>query len=366
MFKGLRTTIENGNGEIVADLYSGEKSLPAPPAFILGDAPPELLQFYFEQQDVWPTSCYRVNKLGVTAEGVIVDHDHIYLCNELNLHHHYVSSHYLSMSGLRDRPSRHLAVEAALLTGPGHRMYGHWLVDFLPKLFVLHICGFDIHKIKLLLPSDVPAFALDWLHYAGITDSQLLYYGVDEIVFLDSMIVPSLLRTNSRTSPLFGRAIQYLKQVIGLKSPESSSSLEKIFVARGLVTNQRPMANHEKIEEIAKHHGFRVVVPESLTIPQQVELFAAAGLIVGEYGSNLHTSIYAPPDSMICALRTNSARSMVGFLQSGLGQAMGHQTGYVFGMSNGEEAFQIDEKDFEVALRLMDIYAGGRSGRAAR
>jgi hypothetical protein len=42
-------------------------------------------------------------------------------------------------------------------------MYGHWLVDYLPRLINLRMIGRDLGTLRFLLPSDLPAFARSFL-----------------------------------------------------------------------------------------------------------------------------------------------------------------------------------------------------------
>lgn len=362
-FIDLRTTVGAGSGRVIGDLCGAAKSLPDAPVFLLGHATSELLRVYFEQFETWAVSCYQVNQLGVTAEGVIVDRNSIYICNELNFHYHYIHSHWVTSIDLGDLPVTHRAGEYVLLSGPGHKMYGHWLVDFLPKLYVLYCYGLDIRRLKYILPGDTPQFALEWLRFLGILDEQFVFFNTGEITFVDSLIVPTVLRSNSRTTPLFADAIRYLKQLI--LGEKIISGGGKLFLARNLVNNKRLLSNRDRIEKIAELRGYHFVVPEKLSIREQIELFSSATLIVGEYGSNLHNSIFAPRNAMICALRTNDPHSVIGFLQSGLGQAMGQKTGYVFGASAAEEQFKIEEKDFQQALDILDVYVGSGAIRAS-
>ena len=56
----------------------------------------------------------------------------------------------------RTFPVRHVRGPLAVIYGPGHETYGHWLVDFLPRLWVLAQAGHDILTLRYAMP---PGFA---------------------------------------------------------------------------------------------------------------------------------------------------------------------------------------------------------------
>lgn len=368
-FRDLRQEIlENAKGDLIGDFYRGECSPPTPPAFILGFVTQDILRFYFNERYVWPISCYRVGQAGVGGEGVITKEDFIYVCPQLNFHKEYLEIYGSGVKRFVEQRKTAFCGEAALLTGPGYKLYGHWLVDFLPKLFILHAAGFDIYKISYVLPHDIPDFALGWLHLAGIQDRQLVYYSsIDETLVVESLIIPTVLRTNARAALLFKDSVRFLLDLVRGSAPlsEHPASGAKLYITRRLLpppgagtAGQRTLVNRQNIEEIAIKYGFQIMAPETLSIEQQITAFAGAKQIVGEYGSNLHSSIFSKPGTAVCALRTNENASWLGFLQSGLGEAMGHRTGYVFGepRPTDDVGFTIDEKDFDEAMKLLSLY----------
>ena len=93
--------------------------------------------------------------------------------------------------------------------------------------------------------------------------------------------------------------------------------------------------------------GFERVRPERLSVPEQIALFRSAGTILGEYGSGLHGSLFAPAGTNVVSLRDNGLE--LGVLQSCLDHALGHTGGYVIGSDRTPEGF------FSVAPRDIDF-----------
>ena len=125
------------------------------------------------------------------------------------------------------------------------------------------------------------------------------------------------------------------------------------------------MLDRARIEAMAEDFGFTLVRPERLTVPEQIALFGGAGVIAGEYGSALHNSVFSAPGTAICALRGNARHPSL--VQSGIGTAMGQETGYVFGRAEGTgaaQAFHIEPRHFGLAMALLRMREEGRAGEA--
>jgi capsular polysaccharide biosynthesis protein len=243
-----------------------------------------------------------------------------------------------------------------LLAGPGHLGYGHWIVDFLPKIHLLRLAGYRIDRLRFLLPSDTPGFARDWLALLNVEPSQCRFYDrTREIIDCDELIVPSTLRFGTRVSPLFAKASAAMRQAaIGRTRP--SRNRTKLFVSRPtnrFAHNTRVLIQRQLFEETARSRGFTIVSPELLSVPDQVALFQHAGTIVGEYGSGLHSSMFSDPGALVVAARDN--REELGFLQSGIDGVLGHQTGYLIGAANldGSGAFSLEPADIALAFDWM-------------
>jgi capsular polysaccharide biosynthesis protein len=65
----------------------------------------------------------------------------------------------------------------------------------------------------------------------------------------------------------------------------------KIFITRRV--GGRPCANVDEVEELFAAHGFAVVSPERLSIPEQAALFASAEVVAGLGGSGMFNLAYA-------------------------------------------------------------------------
>jgi len=344
------------------ELSPASRSVPLAPAFVLGPFPAPITRFYFGETEALSVGCYNLADAGVTSHGLLVRDGRLVLCDQLNLNPGSIAEARL-YGAVREGAGYTSFIDGPVvsLAGPGHLIYGHWLVDFLPKLYVLHATGFDPHTARYLIPANTPGFAFEWLHLLGIRNNQLIRFDpYRETVGASRLIVPTLLRTNSRAHGIFRNAALYIVSLAtqrgGMLPP--APGRERIFVSRRSANRDgRALLNRDTIERMAEEAGFALVEPETLPILEQIALFAGAGQIIGEYGSALHGSMFAPPGAMVCALRASAFHP--GFLQSGVCQAMRQSIGYLFGDAAPnavEQKFSIDANDFRWCLRLLQLY----------
>ena len=69
------------------------------------------------------------------------------------------------------------------------------------------------------------------------------------------------------------------------------------------------------MEACAADRGFEIVCPEELSLEEQVALFAGTGLVIGEYGSGLHNTLFSPPRTIVGSVRyPNSVQTRIAAL----------------------------------------------------
>lgn len=352
----LRCNVEAGCGGMV-ELTRADRNRFDPPAFLVGSVTPDLLRLYYSQHIVLGTTIYNLRNASVLGEGMIITNGQFNVSYDLQISLDYLNVHHRNIRTWQAGAARrHAPGQSVLLAGPGHLGYGHWIVDFLPKIYLLQLAGYKINRLTYLLPSDIPNFARVWLALLNVEPKQCRYYDrTREIVDCDELLVPSTLRFGTRVSPLFAQASAAMRQAaIGrTRVPRKGT---KIFISRpanNFAHNNRTLIQRQLFRETARSHGFVVVSPELLSIPEQVALFQCAETIVGEYGSGLHSSMFSRPGALVMAARDNQEE--LGFLQSGIDGVLDHQTGYLIGAANldGSGAFSLEPADITLAFDWM-------------
>lgn len=338
-------------------------SRPLPPSFMLGNISSALSELYFNEMGNLETGIYTLRNVGVVGSGFIIRDGEFVACNAIGLSVGQCFHSQKSGDVALDKKQKITKInKAVFLITLAPAVYGHWIVDFLPKIALLKMAGLDIHKLTYLVGSGVPEFGLRWLALLGIRPEQFLKYDEQcEFVAVEELLVPTNARAGSRTSGVFRQCIDEMMALVDRFSPteDAGPQYEKIFISRSRAGRDgRFMTNRDEIEGLAQESGYHIVYPEKLPILDQINLFRSAKSVIGEYGSGLHGTIFSAAGIDVCCLRAASEHPR--FLQSGLCQAMGQQCGYVFGNAPFDAIdveFSIDTNDFRLALRLLSLPA---------
>lgn len=334
------------------------KKIPDSPRCIFGEPSALFWHYFYHQTESWEVGLYNVAAGAVFGFGLLMQRDYLLYCGELGLHAGSVPYERARfMQAGEAITSRAIPGQAVLLTGPAYNIYGHWLVDYLPKLYVLAQCGYDIGSLRFLMPHHSIGYVDAWLDLIGIRTDQLIRYNADcEIIEVESLLVPTCLRSESTASSLLPLASAFLQsRMKAMDGGESIPPGGRIYVSRKQSGRElRALRNREAIEAMAADSGFAIVHPEQMPIRDQIAMFQNATHIIGEYGSALHASIFSLIGTVVVALR--GPQPEPGYLQSGIGHVFQQPTGYVFGKQVADDpmaGYEVAERDFADCLELM-------------
>lgn len=200
---------------------------------------------------------------------------------------------------------------SVLLTSEAYPIYGHWLIDTLPKAWLYTCClGIELEDVRYLFCHDTPEYGLSMLAETfGIPRERMEFYDFDRVEpCLERALVPSLLHHSHVFHPAMRNAVQYIRekaecaplQLVGPRPRRLYVSRRK-FRHRS-ISSRRTITNEEELVEIAVRAGFEVVYPEEFTWFEQIRLFADAKLVVGESGSGLHNTLFSGSGTAVLCL----------------------------------------------------------------
>ena len=194
------------------------------------------------------------------------------------------------------------AAEAVLLSGSGFHIYGHWLVDYLPRLnravengfgglpMFFHIApGWAARLAALVAPAFAPQSPFE----------------NNKVAFFERLVVPTSIRAHSLLEENEARHLwrtldrQLAKQDTG---PADAGIGDKIYVSRRKwkkPNGTRVLKNAAAVEALFERAGFSVISPETLPLPMQRHIFSKARVVVGEDGSGMHNVIFSKPGTRI-------------------------------------------------------------------
>ncbi len=325
--------------------------LPAPPPmFLLGQVDGPVLEALFGQLQVGPVGCYSLTGPEVSPEGVATLQDRALFSPTFDQPAAWAGQVAALYEALL--PLREVRGPLVLLCRPDRRDEAHWLVDIMPRLWVLAAAGHDLATLRYLVPHGLPPAITDMLAMAGIGPAQLEIYGEDRVmVGTDLLLVPTGLRQTGRVSPLFGPATEsWIGRARAAVPPDAP---ERVFIDSAGST--RP-ANAEEIMAIARQRGYATMALEGASLADRFARLAGARKIVGSDVATLQGSVLARPGTLICDLRPPTRAH--GFVQSGIAHALGQRIGYVFGQVGAEQApgFTIEPAAFETALDALELH----------
>ncbi len=319
-------------------------------------------QELFGQFDVPELGTYVVEEATVAPSGIAIK-DGVAFNSAAFIHPPYHFAQVTQRLAGSSLPRRRIRGSLAVIYGPGHETYGHWLVDFLPRLWVLAQCGYDLATLRYVVPPELTMVARSLLSRLGIGRQQLVPYRYwREVIVADLLLLPTGLRAQNRVGGHFGEATAFWTSRLGVQEPEPGDNPTHLMVSRHHVQGARILNNRAQIEAIALARGYAIVHPQDMTLTRQAALFAGARVIVGEYGSALHGSVYAAAGTLTIGLRGTARHPS--FVQSGIAAALRQHAGYVLGemtlgAAEGEvgQVFAIRPEDFERALDIAAVVA---------
>jgi len=177
-----------------------------------------------------------------------------------------------------------------------------------------------------------------------------------EYVRCERLLIPTILCSGPFFHPLVNSLIDELRQLVDAEYGGN----DRIYISRPNPGTVRVLSNREEIENIAIANGFRLIAPETLPIRDQVKLFSAGRLIVGEYGSGMHNTMFSTDRALVLCL------NYMDVCQSRLSQLRRYQVGYVLPSNSqpvkyqervGLREFHVDATQFARALMVIDKIA---------
>ena len=278
-----------------------------------------------------PANLYAFKNVYLAGLGCIVDQDNrLFVSPFMHMDKHFLqsggNSTLIDLDGDEVRFNKKLNIidlgDAACvpLSQPGQGIYGHWLVDILPR--VMFAKSLNI-KLKYIFAQNIPSYAKVFLELLGINEEDIFVYNPNkEVVLMQNCYFPSHLRLGSAFSPL---AAKFNQSLAPYQSPCKNT---KLFISRGNYNNKQTIANSSELLDLVKCYDFEILEPHNYSIKEQIKLFSEAGLIVGEYGSAMHNTLFAHPEAKVVVLQSEATAP---FVQAGIGALLNQPTGFVFG-----------------------------------
>ena len=141
---------------------------------------------------------------------------------------------------------------------------------------------------------------------------------------------PKIRPTDCIFSPYALDLVRSATQRLTPRGPKESPRL--LYLRRNSAT--RRFVNQDDVESVFRARGFQVVVPETLSAQQQVELFSHARVIAGPTGAAIANLVFAPRGCRILVLAAFNRHWPFHYWLN-MANAAGHDLQYLFGRAVG-------------------------------
>lgn len=189
----------------------------------------------------------------------------------------------------------------AVLTFAWSRNYFHWMVDVLGRIDLLRRSGLHIDKY-LITDDGASRFQEETLALMGIPREKVVrsYEGLH--LKAARLVVPSLQPYWLEpfvANPLPKWGTDFLReQLLKNVNPQPLSGYERIYISRGDAKHRKVLNESEAMKLLAAR-GFREVSLGTMSVADQVRLFASAKCIVAPHGASLTNLMFCRPGTQV-------------------------------------------------------------------
>jgi len=214
-----------------------------------------------------------------------------------------------------------IRLDRAFVISHFNYVWGHWLTEMYPKLFLIRALNAAGITAPLVLPSAAPGYVARIVR-AMLPDQEIVTYDHrDEAVEIGAALLPHMLHKDYQFHDFLRWGLE--REVLAWPR---AGAIDKIFVSRGGVRTAqsfREMENEAEIEAVAQDLGLTLLRPETLPWGEQARIFSRARVVAGEFGSGLHNALLSSEGCQVVSL------NWLVEVQSRIGNFRRHDVGYI-------------------------------------
>jgi len=169
--------------------------------------------------------------------------------------------------------------------------YYHWMFEFLPQIELLRRSGIDIGSIdKFAVNHCCFPFQRETVSLLGIPLEKIVETYNNHHIQARQLLVSSVIRESTKWACDFLRREFLNDSIIGLEKKQ------RIFISR---KQRRRVINEDELVAVLSKFGFKSIAPESLSVAEQVSLFANAEVVIGVHGAALTNTVFCSPGTKV-------------------------------------------------------------------
>ncbi len=175
-------------------------------------------------------------------------------------------------------------------------VYGHFLLEMLPRLYLIAALREFGAAIPLALPRRLP----DWAKgFAGMLHAEaqtVPYDAALQRIVAPSIVLPSMMHTEYNFHPAINLMVRDLVQLLPAGAPGAGLIYLQPAAAELLIENDA------EVQGTMTDLGFTVVRPNELSAEALVRVFSGAKVVAGQYGTGLYNTMFAPAGTRVIAM----------------------------------------------------------------
>lgn len=197
-------------------------------------------------------------------------------------------------------------------------VYGHFLLEMLPRLYLLMRLRQFGAAFSLAAPNDCGEWAKN-IARIFFKDEEILWYNSkSQRIRARCFILPSMMHETYNFHPEFNVMAEHLAlySIEGAKKRRLGSP--RIYLSRSHLSDAwHGIDNEGSVESVLRDLGFDIIHPQEMSFEEQMLCYTSAKMIVCEYGSAAHNSLFSPRGAkVVCINRLNSIQGNIGALRS--------------------------------------------------
>lgn len=244
---------------------------------------------------------------------------------------------------------------AILVAAAGYSIYGHWLLDYLPRINRITDAEFERHPAlrqpqKSWAGSLASLFAPNCRFTSKDADQPFLK--------VERLLVPTTARAHGALEEGSMRGAWTRLDRILADGATSGGSGRRLFISRQKLDigrqSTRLIRNIANLESKAVAAGFEAVYPETLTFAEQRKIFSEADVVLGEDGSGLHNVIFCRPGARLGVIATDRKNTLHAMIANTCGLHVTYISASAVDDGDGEPAiYRASPRDFDHMLGVL-------------
>ncbi|MBV9009584.1 MAG: glycosyltransferase family 61 protein [Verrucomicrobia bacterium] len=187
---------------------------------------------------------------------------------------------------------------AIALTAEAAGNYYHWMLDLLPRLFLLkHASGNFSGYDQILINGTGASYERESLAALKVPAEKVRYVDAQHRFQIASAVIPSM---DHHTCVIAPWKVSVLRQLVSASEHE-----RRIYISRRRAAVRRVL-NEDELAGVLRSHGFEVLALEDFSWCKQVRIFSQAAAVIAPHGAALANAVFCAPGAQLIELSTRA------------------------------------------------------------